>query len=532
MALNLSKKLNTCMNETKSNFENNNQAFYYLLIFVLLYLCYSSIFLTDYLMNDEMVRIFTNKSQHIESARSLFLKYGRGIYGFFRSITFSFIDHDPFKIQIVRFFHFFSLSIIAIVLFRFIQIQSKNAAFSLLVILFYFSQPSMQGVMGYSLTLFPGIQPAIWLSLLSFYLHFYYFKKKNIPVFIKNGTVFFILMLSMQSTQTYAFFSMIFVTTILLFDKNVNFKVVVNYLIICTIVFLVSGVMYKLGADYLQEIGRKGYHLGDGAISHLMSEPVQVILKALNPASYFSAFTLWNYSFPLHSVPPLGEMKKTIATAVSFVWVATVFYAIFCEYRKPETDRYNLIIRWVLILVTIGFGVLFLVSESPLEVIYHRPHMTLVLSGLVVLIGAWAILQLSGQLLALKRGTHYILVAYVIFSFFGAQSGVLRNIVGTRAAQLEFIKTELSSKSPSKYNEVVIVRPIENGCKYEPCAPAIGSVVHGKYHLSREGRYKYALASLGIENSQISFTFVKQLPKQIEENQLVIDWNKFTASKL
>src|SRR5215475_8263339 len=141
-------------------------------LLVALYLIYSPVFLTDYLMNDEWYAVGIRFGLRT-SAKNAFFAYGRALFGVYSTLVYRFAGYDPFRIQFVRFVNFASLAAMALVLFFFLYRLSNSSRLSGLAILFLFSQPPFQGAMAYSFHLISNSQPAMWLSLLAFYVYFY-----------------------------------------------------------------------------------------------------------------------------------------------------------------------------------------------------------------------------------------------------------------------------------------------------------------------------------------------------------------------
>ena len=144
-----------------------------LALVIILYLMYSPTFLVDYLMNDEWGNIGLSPIYLRQRSARYFFTHGRGLFGIYQWLVYSFVEYDPLRVQFIRFVNFASIATIAVILLRFVEARSKSRAFAFFTILFFLSQPSFQSMMGYSLQLISNSQPSIWLSLLAFYLHFF-----------------------------------------------------------------------------------------------------------------------------------------------------------------------------------------------------------------------------------------------------------------------------------------------------------------------------------------------------------------------
>src|ERR1044071_7017738 len=100
-----------------------------LVLGTVLYLMYSPVFLTDYLMNDEWYLIGSRQGVR-EGMKDAFLTYGRGLFGIYSTLIYKFAKYDPFRIQLVRFANFASLVAIALLLFVLLRNMTKSAWFS------------------------------------------------------------------------------------------------------------------------------------------------------------------------------------------------------------------------------------------------------------------------------------------------------------------------------------------------------------------------------------------------------------------
>jgi len=127
--------------------------------------------------------------------------------------------------------------------------------------------------------------------------------------------------------------------------------------------------------------------------------------------------------------------------------------------------------------VCLGFGALIIIADDPLKVIDHRPHITMTFVGVCIFMGAYALQVLSSSYrifrTAFLKGLGILLV---VLTAFGAQSGLQRGIVDLRQDELDFIRTELSAKSPKEYKKIVVVLPSSNLCITEPCNKWFGEI--------------------------------------------------------
>lgn len=501
-----------------------------LALVIVLYLIYSPVFLTDYLMNDEWYHI-GSRDNLAESAKQAFFVFGRGLYGIYSPLVYRFVQYNPFRVQFVRFVNFASLITIALVLFLFLEKRSKNSWLPFLVILFLFSQRSIQSAMAYSLVLI-NIQPAMWLSLLAFYVHFY-LNRGRFPKLLRLIFVFLILILAMQSTQTYAFFSMVPLTYVTLTEWKNEKRKVLEFLLLACGVFLLSSLIYKVGLDYWHDLGKQGYGLGEQGLEAVTKQPVKLLLHAINPFAYWGAFEIWSYPFPFHYILPLKEMKRNVACFIMTGWGLLILFTIITELRGcPAEERRQVLLKWLAVFIYLGFGAIFLIADSPLRIEEHRPHMTLSFAGVAIFCAAYCVQVLASKHLSLRSAVVKSLgIIFVATIAFGAQAGILRGFVNNRMEQLNFIRTELVTGDRAGCRNIVVVLPEWSGCMTEPCGPWVGHVTEDQSHIKAEGAYRYALATTGISPEGKNITFAEERPAEIPEDSIIIDWNKYASAR-
>jgi hypothetical protein len=495
----------------------------------ILYLMYSPVFLADYLMNDEW-SIIGSRDGLREGVRNAFFFWGRSLFGVYSTLVYRFVGYDTFRIQVVRFLNFASFAAIAIFLFAFLRKKTQNALFSLLIVLFLFSQPSFQGGMAYSLQMISNTQPAMWLSLMALYIQFSW-RRERIGRRLRIAAVFLCLLLAMQSTQTYAFFCMVPLAYLTLCDWKNQGRKIVEFLALASLVFLVSTLAYKAGLHYWHTHGKHGYPLGEEGVRALGQHPIAVLLHALNPATYWSAFEVWNYPFPFHSTLPLGTLKVTAAYCVMIAWAMLICWALRTEIQgRTREERRETLFKWLAVLACLAFGALFVVADSPLASREHRPHVVITFVGVATFAAAYAWRTLSLKYHWIGGKISQALGIFVVAMIaFGAQAGLVRGYVNNRAAQLDFVRTELMRAEPSSYRNIVVVLPQRNDCITEPCGPWAGRVLQD--HVSQSAGYRYALATLGIAPESETITFLPQRPHVISDDAIVIDWQRYASAR-
>jgi hypothetical protein len=491
---------------------------------------YSPVFLTDYLMNDEWYLIGSRQGLR-EGMKDAFFTYGRGLFGIYSTLVYRFARYDPFRIQLVRFLNFASLVAIALLLFVFLRNITKNAWFSSLVVLFLFSQRCFQGVMAYSLQLISNTQPAMWLSLVAFFVQFY-FDDRWFPKPLRLVTVFVLLVLAMQSTQTYAFFSMVPLTYLALTGWKNQRRRTYEFLVLCLVVFVLSTMAYEAGLKYRHEQGLHGYRRGEEGMEALGQHPLGVILQSANPVAYWSAFEIWSYPFPFHFTAPLTNVRVKIACLVMLVWAGLLLWAVITELREsPPQERRQIALKWLMFLVCLGFGAVFVVADAPLVSTEHRPHVVMTLTGVAVFGAAYALRVVASKYSYFRRAlARSFAISFIALIAFGAQAGILRGFVNNRKAQLDFIRTELMSRDPSTYQNIIVVLPKWSGCLTEPCGAWVGQVTEVEWQLTRPAGYRYALETTGIPSEGKNITFTKERPREIPEGSIVIDWQKYSSA--
>ena len=506
-------------------------------LFVMLYLMYSSTFLTDYLMRDEWEFVGGGDWYDLPSYMStFFFRSGRVLFAVFQKLVLVFAGYDASRIQVVRFVNFLSIAVIAVLLMNFLEKRMQNSWVAFFVVLFYLSQTAFQALMGYSFELIAGSLPSMWLSLLAFYLYFFAFESNRLPRIVQAGIVFIVLMLAMQSTQTYAFFAMVPLSFLALTGWNSNKTRIIQFLFISVAVLAVSALIYKMGLESLAAQGRAGYDVGEQGINQLSTRPWDLVLLAINPRTYWSVFKMWTFPFPFQNTPPLSNLVEKIASfAIMTAWLGVVFVSVWVEFTSAAKDkRREILFKWLAVVFCTGFGAVLIIADSPSEIIDHRPHLHLIFSGIVIFTSAYAVEILMTRFSFLGNSRlKFIFGFLVLMTAFGAQSGVMRNIVNIHMKQLDFIRIELRRQDPASYGTVIVLLPIQNqDCITEPCGPWIGEHIENKGHLAREAAYRYTLSTLGVDPMEKKIIFVEKASEIVStENAIIIDWNIYSFAQ-
>ncbi len=500
-----------------------------LLLFCALLLIYAPGFTIDYLTNDEVGMIGTSWRDYDFTYHAL--AHGRPL-SFYRPFIYSFVDYSPAKIQLMRFAFFLGMAALAIVLMRFLALESKRPWFSLFTILFLFSQLPFQTFSGFSLDLVSYVLPTLSLSLLAFWLHYYVLPRKRLPAWLAVGIVFLLLFAAMQSAQTWAFFAMAPAVFLVLSGDRRRLAQTRSFILIGVAALLLSVPVFLAGLDALADQGRQGYSMGEGIFTVAKKSPLQLVGHTLNPRTYWSAFKLWNHPYPFHDTAASEARRHDLSMGVFAIWLVLGLGAFATELRDRDQERRDVVAKWLAAFACMGFGAFVLVAASPVWVREFRAHLTLVLSACVIFIGAHSLLVLQRRFTLFRSSaTRGLAIGLVLATAFGAQAGFLRGYVETRADQLDFIRTELAAKRPAQYDRIVVILgPRRNFCVTEPCDGYSGRVTHSWWHARRPERYRYAMSTLGLEPDRKPILVVEG-EFTPGPRDLVVDWTKYVRAR-
>jgi hypothetical protein len=516
-------------------------------LLVAIFIVYGPIFVSDYLMNDELNFVGTPARGLFSSVWSSFLSLGRGLFGLFRPLVFGFAGYDPMRIQLVRFGSVAAFSVIAVLVFQFVVQRTRQDLLAFIVVLLLFTSLSVQGIVGYAFLLSTSTLPSVCFSMAALFLHFSV--STRLPSPVRHFAVFMILMCAMQSAQSQAFCSMAPAAFVMLKDWTGQRKRMLSYLALALFALLTSTIIYKVGLDHLHASGRQGYGAGEAMMEAFARTPRDVVVAAINPFSYWSAFQLWSYPFPWNNVAPLGHHRQAIGCLFLGTWLILVGAAFVLEWRRsPQGSKNTVAFKWLTALGCLAFGALVLIADSQGAMADHRPHIFFTLTGEALFVGAYALEMLASRFTLLStKGAHWAVGAVAVYSCFGAQAGVLRGIITPRVDQLNFVRTELASAR--SIGTVAVILPSSSGpCAAEPCNQWMGGALPGLFHLTRSRGYRYALATIGVspELPHIAFYKVGDLKdpilvrngvdvrnvEELPEDAVRVDWNKFLERHL
>jgi hypothetical protein len=216
-------------------------------------------------------------------------------------------------------------------------------------------------------------------------------------------------------------------------------------------------------------------------------------------------------------------------------WFGLIFVSLWVEIKNTaKNERRDIFFKWIAVSFCFGLAATFIIADSPKEIIDHRPHLLLVFLGLVIFTGVYSMELLMAYFTFLRSPRFGVVVGFLVFmTAFGAQAGVLRNIVNIHMKQLDFIRTELLSQDPASYSTIIVLLPVENqDCITEPCGPWIGEHIENKGHLAREAAYHYALSTLGMSPTEKNIVFVEKLADiDSQENAIIINWSIYSSTQ-
>lgn len=493
-----------------------------------LFLMYSSSFTTDYLMNDEL-SIIGQKSDPMLVSIFDFFRTGRPFAGISRTLAFNYAELDPGRIQHIRFLNICFIVFFGIALMYFLWKRSRNPLFSFFVILLFMSQLSVQAVAGYSLVLI-GFHFAIWLSLGAFYLYFY--KDKHVSKAFLYTIILLMFLTAMHTFQVFAFFCMIPLSYYILSSKNLKVRRIIVFLGLAVAGFLFSFFVFRL-AVHNESFGT--YYLVKDSLEGLRN-PGEVLTNALNPMAYWSSFKIWTYPYPFHNLAPLGKLKITLAMIMMGLWLSVNGGAFFIEWsRQDRKQKKQIIIKWMLVLVCLLFCGVFILADSPVRIINHRAHVVLPFAGVVLFMAAYSLQVLASRFRSIQSkvvtGT---VITLIILTAFGAQRGLSQGIVDLRQNQLNFVRTELSSKTKDNIRQVIVVipEPFRYIRLHEPSEIWFGQILSHPRRLAKKSLYIYAMHTLGMESENRDIIILSKPPESIPSDAVIIDWAKYIRAHL
>lgn len=175
-------------------------------------------------------------------------------------------------------------------------------------------------------------------------------------------------------------------------DWKTNKTRVIQFLLISMAVLAVSALIYKMGLKSLAAQGKAGYDVGEQGINQLSTRPLDLLLLAINPRTYWSVFKMWTFPFPFQNTPPLSNLVEKITSfAIMTVWLGIVSASVWVEFTNVGKDKkQEILFKWLAVVICTGFGAVLIIANSPSEIIDHRPHLHLIFSGIVIFTSVYA----------------------------------------------------------------------------------------------------------------------------------------------
>jgi hypothetical protein len=489
-----------------------------------LFAMYAPCFLADYLVNDERSWIGRQTDPFTVAGNGL-LHLGRPFAGVLRSLVFNFIGFDARRMMLARFVNWLSLALLASLLLGLLARRSGKPE-ALLLTLLFFSQLGLMGLFGYSVVTFADAQPALWLSMLALYLHFDVFRGVGGRRWVERGLVWLLFTVALGFGQAYAFFALVPLTHLVLADGERLGPRVRAFLACAAASLLTAAVVVGLAFHTLHARGGVGHAGAERTLGLLGNDPLRFFAAWLNPFTCWSAFEIWTY--PLARAAPSELARFSAAAAVLVAWLGLVLFAVAVERRRKDAAR-----QWLTLLPLLAFATFPMVADAP-EVVEHRPHLGIVLGGMVLVSGAHALRVLAAVFSApLVRAGRAVLVAAVVLIAVGAGRSFRRAIVDLRAAELAFLRQQLAGSTPRR---VLVVEPRcseRRICLATPCGAWSGALICGAEY-DDAARYRYALARRGgpPPPRELELVFVASPPAAPPPGDVVVDWNQFVAGWL
>lgn len=503
------------------------------LIVAVIFLTYAPVFLSDYLAFDELWYLGKSVSP-IANAIDYFWAYGRSVYGFVEALAYRWIRYDPDRVQFVRFANLALYTIYAVLLHRLLLRTTGRPTIALLTVLTLFAVPSVQALAGYSVQLSLNAHPAIFLSLASALVHF------SLP---ENGArawagwilVFALCMLSFQATQSYAFISIVPVICLILSDWDRYRVKAWTYTLILIAALGFSALLLMVSVSLQERLGHAVYRLGESISQAVIAHPAEVTMRAVNPLTYWTAFKVHFFAYPLDHVPDQGPHgRAALALVMMGLWLGLMSAAAAIDFKVMASPK-RFAQKWITWLVLIGMTGIWIVIDRPLAswTTEQRPHISLNLAVAAVVSGGFAAAKVasvaSPVILAWSRR---LIALCVIFLLLSAQASVYGRFARDKSDELTFVKTELAAKLTASTNLIYVAIPETSICLSEPCGPWFAGPAHNSpFHWQRRGLYRYALVSLGYKPGAFTIEFVEDLPRELDAESVSIDWTPFAIAK-
>lgn len=505
-------------------------------VFAVVVLMYSHAFTADYVMKDEMVLVGWAPAWPLGSplatANSLWNLSGRWVGGFLWTLPAAFAADDPARLRLVRFTLVFLLALEAVVTRRLLERSLRGPAVTSLLVLAIFAQAPFWSLAAYSVGTFGSVS-GILLALAAFALAVPAEPVAGRASWLRIAGAFACLAVVMQIYQGLALFGLVPLVAVVLVGDS-RWSLPSRSLLAAMFLALVgSAALYKWNLSILHSRHATGYAKGEQALS-LATSPVAALRIALDPRHYWPAFRLWSFPFPFERVREIGPRSLVWAWQIMAGWVALVGVAAVLDARRSAASARETAEKWALVLVCLGLAVFPILAESPARIPPHgvRPHTSAVATGVVMVMGAWALRTISARWTQGARNLLALVVVALVATWcVGARSSQRRGLVAPGTAQLAFVRSAVAGDGPVR--RILVVRPSRNGCVYEPCDGWSGWIAPGDFHVRTKGLPRWALA---LERGRIEpppevrvLDRPPALPRP--EGEVVVDWNEFVRAQ-
>lgn len=498
-------------------------------LFLLGFIIYKDCFLKEFFVGDELAR-FGRDYGLLHEIESHAMRFGRPLAGLFRGLIYNFVGFDTVRIALVRFFNFFALMILSLSLFYHIKSVSDRVWPACVISLAFAVQTNVQGLVAYGMQILM-LTPALWFSFLSYFIYAGISGEKKFSLLrlLLSG---FLLLLAFATHQGMAFGGLIPLSAALLFGSAEKNRKAFIYLLLLGTCFFISALIFSLIAHYVSAKGYEVYHLGGKLINAVKAKPYTVLLNALNPLHYHSAFELWNYPAFL-KVPAIAyDTKRKIEYVVMLAAGLIVLAAMTKELRGSSSVKATWS-KYVLLVFLFAASAVPLVMASPLNLNRHKPSISIPLSSVILITLIYALCVLlqkrTGWTRRILAGLAGI---FLLWQVLGAQAAIRTSFVGVKERELNFIRERLTSRDGDAYDRIVTVYPADNFCPLEPCGFWRGLVfqpVNARFNgkNQRRGIYAYILAKEGIALSTKELIYLNKSPEDLREKDLLLDWNEY-----
>jgi hypothetical protein len=505
-------------------------------VFAVALLTFSHAFTADYVMKDEMMLVgwapaWPGKSP-LDEAFNLWNLSGRWVGGLLSNLPAAFAADDPARLRLVRFTLVVILALVAVVTRRLLERSLRGPAVTTLLVLAIFAQAPFWSHAGYSVATFGSVS-GLLLALAAFALAVPAEPGAGETSGPRIACAFACLAVVMQIHQGMALFGLVPLVGVVLVGDSRRSRPSWSLLAAMVVALVASAALYRWNLSILHSRRATGYDRGEQAMA-LATSPFAALKIALDPRHYWPAFRLWSFPYPFERVRELGPRTLVWAWRIMAAWVALVGVAAVLDARRSTSSVRQTAEKWAQVLACLGLAVFPILADSPVRIPHPlvRPHTSIVATGVVMVMGAWALRTISARWRRPARNLLALAVVALVATWcVGARSSLRRGLVAPGAAQLAFVRSAVAGEGPVR--RILVVRPSRNGCVYEPCDGWSGLVAPGDGHVRSKGLPRWALA---LERGRIEpppevriLDRPPALPRP--EGEVVVDWNEFVRAQ-